>query len=133
MTDFTIEQLEVMQEKITPGERYLYEDDWDSLMVVNDDGRDMNFGDQLRVKVEAGHPEYDGESIVAIPKLIDALIAEKQAHQRLREEIEAQVSKWRFPSMPSDADDFAMGQAVGIQDAYFMITRILEGDNADQT
>lgn len=86
---FTIEQLEEMRSKITPGDRYLHEDDWGDLCVVNDDGRYMNWGDQLVVKIEAGHPEHDGESIVAIPALLAQLIAEMESRQKLRHGIEA--------------------------------------------
>ncbi|MCK2200501.1 hypothetical protein [Corynebacterium callunae] len=122
---FTIEQLEEMRSKITPGDRYLHEDDWGDLCVVNDDGRYMNWGDQLVVKIEAGHPEHDGESIVAIPKLISALIAEKQAHAKLREEIEALRD---LPPMITERmyDGYLSSW---MRDYPADLTRILEGHN----
>ena len=128
MSDLTIEQLEAMQETITPGERYLHEDDWDGLMIVNDAGRHMTFGDQLRVKVEAGHPERDGESIVAIPKLIEALIAEKRARQKLRSEVEAMKSKSNSPS-PHDDYVYAQGWEYALDLVDADLTRILGADN----
>lgn len=128
MSDLTIEQLEAMQETITPGERYLHEDDWDGLMVVNDAGRHMTTGDQLRVVIEAGHPERDGETIVAIPKLIEALIAEKRARQKLRAEVEAMKAKSNRPS-PHDDYMYAQGWDYAMELTEIELTRILEADN----
>lgn len=85
---FTIEQLKEMRSKITSGDRYLHEDDWGDLCVVNDDGRYMTWGDQLVVKIEAGHMKHDGESIVAIPALLDQLIATETKLQKVLKSIE---------------------------------------------
>lgn len=88
MSNLTIEQLEALKEGITQGERFLHEDDWGDLCVVNEDGRDLTWGDQLVVKVECGHPKNDGEAIAAIPALLDQLIATEKELQQLKGKIE---------------------------------------------
>ena len=129
MSDLTIEQLEEMSSKITPGDRYLHEDDWGELYVVNDDGRYMNWGDQPVIKIEAGSPKHDEESIMAIPKLISALIAEKQAYQKLRAEVEDMKSA--FEDRPSPHDDYmyAQGWEYALDLVDTSLARILEADN----
>ena len=134
---FTIEQLEEMRSKITPGNRYLHEDDWGDLCVVNDDGRYMNWGDQLVVKVECGHPKNDGEAIAAIPALLDQLITTEAELQQLKEQIEG-LADWH-DTKAMKARDFPWpggqhaarfrGKAETHETARNKLTQILEGHN----
>lgn len=132
---FTIEQLKEMRSKITTGDRYLHEDDWGDLCVVNDDGRYMTWGDQLVVKIEAGHMKHDGESIVAIPALLDQLIATEKELQQLKEQIEGladwhdvKASKARVYPHPQEKERF-IGKAEAHETARNKLTQILEGCN----
>lgn len=134
---FTIEQLKEMRSKITSGDRYLHEDDWGDLCVVNDDGRYMTWGDQLVVKIEAGHMKHDGESIVAIPALLDQLIAREADLQQLKVQIEdlaswhsAKAAKARdFPWIHGQHEARFRGKAEAHEVARNKLVQILEETN----
>ena len=109
MSDFTIEQLEALKEGTTPGPWERFHETWEE---YNPDGDAVleyeQYGiiggadgilDTLPVKSLMDAPNQWAESgehdnaantrlAAAAPALVDALIAEKQAHAKLRAEVE---------------------------------------------
>lgn len=130
---FTIEELETLKEGITQGERFLHEDDWGDLCVVNEDGRDLAWGDQLVVKVECGHPKNDGEAIAAIPALLDQLIATETKLQKVLKSIEGLRTECLdvvFHEGSGHEEYTGNEVAELIEEAHYKaLTQILEGTN----
>ena len=112
MTDFTIEQLEALKEGTAEGP-WEWSDHrvpdlatgglWPTVLEADHDGGRM--GDctlELHIKDE------DKRLLAAAPDLVDALIAEKRAHQKLRAEVEGMKSA--FEDQPSPHDDYVYAQ-----------------------
>ena len=83
MSDFTIEQLEALKEGATPGP-WEAKEDHGGLNLFSPTGRLLRSDSCGDVSGE----EDDVDLMAAAPALVDSLIAEKQAHAKLRAEVE---------------------------------------------
>lgn len=115
MSDFTEDQLKAMREGTTPApwsEDVIYPDC--SCIVDDTDGRDVSLAYTARA-------------------LLDALIAEKQAHAELRNRIEDRIQELKRPlcsHMPEgDELDECLEQWGWQSYEAEVLTRILEADN----
>lgn len=95
----------------------------------------MTWGDQLVVKIEAGHMKHDGESIVAIPALLDQLITREAELQHLKVRIEdladwhdTKASKARVHLSPQENEKF-VGKEEAHEVARNKLVQILENSN----
>ena len=84
----TAEQAKKLLSKASYGPWYLHEELGDHF-VVNEDGEVLGWGDQLRVMIECGHHEHDGNLIAAAPTLARTVIAQDA---RIKE-LEAQLGE----------------------------------------
>lgn len=142
MSDFTIEQLEALKEGTTPAPwkfrehsdcEYPAGPEWGPMLtelehsVVDAEG-DYLFESCNKYKLT----EHPGNLPLAAtaPDLVDALIAEKQAHAKLRAEVKRlQATAYAEANKRlalGDASDYAVGE----EQKYFYLelTRILEGN-----
>ena len=85
MTLPTLEKLKQLQAEATPGPWTVEEDDWEEVVVGNDEGHRMVWGDQVRFKFEAGNPKADPQLVALAPPLLAEVI-------RLREALEKQLN-----------------------------------------
>ena len=53
----------------TPGQWTVEEDDWEEVIVGNDRGHRMVWGDQVRFEFEAGNPKADPQLVALAPEL----------------------------------------------------------------
>lgn len=81
MTLPATDKLKELRERITPGPWYAVEDDWDEIIIGNEEGHRMGWGDQVRFIFEAGQPEHDPQLVALAPELLNEVI-------RLREVLE---------------------------------------------
>lgn len=126
MSDFTIEQLEALKEGTTPGP-------WEvggttALGHVYVGASNTDVGGLV---AEVGR--FDAPLIASAPDLVDALIAEKQAHAELRKRIEERIRELKQPlcsHMPEgdELDDYLEQWGRQSYEAE-ILTRILEGDD----
>lgn len=125
---FTIEQLEALKEGTTPGPWSIDSSDPDWPQLVGALVLEGNLITQ-EILAEVGGELNDPNLYLAAaaPALVDALIAEKRAHQKLRSEVEGMKSA--FEDRPSPHDDYVYAQgweyALDLVDTD--LTRILEG------
>lgn len=78
----TTAEWQAMLDRATEGPWYPYDDDWDDKpLVVNDEGRELGWGDQLRVSLESGDITHDRALIAAAPEAVAEIL-------RLRLELE---------------------------------------------
>lgn len=130
MSDFTIEQLEALKAGTTPGpwewrvgERVAYRHE-----LIGAGGTPILACGALRWPDES-----EEHLIAAAPDLVDALIAEKQAHQKLRAEIEEQRDVYAEDGESVGASQEEQLTFEAHRQVACDLTRILEVGNADQT
>lgn len=135
MSDFTIEQLEALKEGTIPGPWAAITDyPYISIVIADDDDQihapivDIKDGTTDEPEVGKNH-----ELMAAAPALVDALIAEKRAHQKLRAGIEELRAECK-----TIVDDNGKGHesyepndvAALIEECHYnALTCILEADN----
>ena len=125
MSDFTIEQLEALKEGTTPGPWKFQP--WGA-QNQNGDHAESVLMDDSGETIAYGLPNSVGETVSRIPALVDALIAEKQAHAKLRAEVkrlqETAYAEANKRLTLGDTSDYAVGE----EQKYFYLelTRILE-------
>lgn len=120
---FTIEQLEALKENTTPGK-------WEINPLS---GNVASFG-HGEIAGTLSCPS-DRELIMAAPDLVDALIAEKRAHAKLRAEIEALIrdcvssaETFEHNAMTAYSPEACESASTVERDTAEILTRILEGN-----
>lgn len=128
MSKFTIEQLEALKEGMdnTPW-RHEY-DEWEDHWVIAFDH--PKFGGRWDKGI--AHGEGVAKLFASAPDLVDALIAEKREHQKLRKRIEERIRELKQPlcsHMPEgdELDDYLEQWGRQSYEAE-MLTEILEGN-----
>ncbi|GAB3595324.1 hypothetical protein CFAEC_06100 [Corynebacterium faecale] len=129
MSDFTSEQLKAMREGTTPGQWHATDEVDGSDIIIDETGESLLTVGAIADAWASFAVVADGKLAAAAPALVDVLIAEKQAHQKLRAEVEG--VKVAFESRPSPHDDcmYAQGCDYAMGPTQMELTRILEGDN----
>lgn len=78
------DELKELRELVTPGPWYAVEDDWDEIIIGNEEGHSMWWGDQVRFKFEAGDQKHDPALVALAPELLDEVIRLRVALIRLQ-------------------------------------------------
>ena len=101
----------------TPGQWTVEEDDWEEVIVGNDRGHRMVWGDQVRFEFEAGNPKADPQLVALAPELAADWL-------RMRNDL---VHLARILEQFADGLDAVPADAFAAQ----QIRRILNGDHND--
>jgi len=129
MSDFTIEQLEALKEGADSSPWRPEYDEGDERWVIAFDH--PKFGGRWDKGI--AHGEGAARLFAAAPALLDALIAEKQAHAEIRRRIEERIWELKQPlcsRMPEgDELDEYLEQWDRQSCEAEMLTRVLEGDD----
>ena len=133
MADFTIEQLEALKEGTTPGTWCATDEEGGSDLIIDETGESLLSVGSIAEVWASFSSNADGKIAAAAPDLVDALIAEKQAYQKLRDRIERRIGSLKVPlcsHMPEgdELDDLVEQWAWQSYEAE-VLTRILEADN----
>ena len=123
MSDFTIEQLEALKEGTTPGPWGVSE--WEDRS--RKDAEVFQYDGELLPRIGIVFLK-DAELIAAAPELVDALIAEKRAHDKLLRGLDEMLSWWGKSSEKLSARGMEELAEVSRR-RMAQLTRILEGDN----
>ena len=129
MSDFTSEQLEALKDGTTPGP-------WGHTSLGYEAEKYPVYGDVPGDEVALVRRQ-DWELVSAAPALVDALIAEKRAHQKLRAEIEALIrdcissaETFEHNAMTAYSPEACESASTVERDTAAALTRILEADDA---
>lgn len=87
MTD-TIEELKELLSNATPGQ-WTVEDDGYDIIVGNEEGHRMGWGDQVRFKFEAGNKKHDPQLAALAPELAEEVLRMRNELTNLQEEARA--------------------------------------------
>ena len=120
-----LDQLKKLQAEATPGPWTVEEDDWEEVIVGNDKGHRMVWGDQVRFDFEAGNPKADPQLVALAPPLLAEVI-------RLREALEKQLGEINLAIAMADMiqpQTEALRTAITLgRDICDDLTRILENE-----
>ena len=126
MTLPPLDQLKKLQAEATPGPWTVEEDDWGEVVVGNDEGHRMVWGDQVRFKFEAGNPKADPQLVALAPELARDWLRMREALEKQLNGINLMIALADMIQPQTEAQQKATTLARALCDD---LTRILEGDD----
>ena len=120
-----LDQLKKLQAEATPGPWTVEEDDWEEVIVGNDKGHRMVWGDQVRFEFEAGNPKADPQLIALAPPLLAEVIRLREALEKQLNGINLVIAMADMFQPQTEAQQTAITLARALRDD---LTQILEGE-----
>ena len=115
-------------EQATPGPWTVEEDDWEEVVVGNDEGHRMGWGDQVRFKFEAGDRKNDPALAALAPELAADWLRMREALEKQLGEINLVIAMADMIQPQTEAQQTAITLGRDLRDD---LTRILNGDHND--
>ena len=110
-------------EQATPGPWTVEEDDWEEIIVANDEGHRMVWGDQVRFEFEAGNPKADPQLVALAPELAADWLRMREALEKQLNGINLVIALADMLQPQTEAQQKATTLARALRDD---LTRILE-------